>query len=153
MDIERDGQAVPAGAALLRRGAALCLLLALVLAWCLVGLNFGVDQLKLLFPGKVTRVLQAHIDFLLMSALILGFHGARVPLPRHVRWPMVIGAVTNSSLFLLLAAFPQLDAPPPPPEGLLPAAFQLFRFASIVITSWGFGAGAVTLLRSASSAR
>jgi len=62
----------------LLRGAALWLLMALVLAWCMVGLNFDVHFLKRSF-WKQTRLIQAHIDFLLMTALILGFtrHGFR----------------------------------------------------------------------------
>lgn len=136
-----------AGNVVLIRGAALWLLMALLLAWCMVGLNFGAPFLKAIFLGKQTRLLQAHIDFLLMSALILGFYAARVPLPWHVRWSMVVGAFTNSSLFLLMAIFPVLDSPTPP-EGLFPAMFKLFLFASIVVTTYGFGHGAVVVLRS-----
>lgn len=63
----------------LLRGAALWLLMALLLAWCMVGLNLGVPFLKAIFAGKQTRLIQSHIDFLLMTALILGFtrHGFR----------------------------------------------------------------------------
>jgi hypothetical protein len=104
----------PAGNVILLRGACLWLLAALVLAWCLVGLDFGVPFVKAIFPGKFTRVLQAHIDFLLMTALILGFYAAKTALPWHVRWAMVIGAFTNSSLFLLQGMFPILDSPTPP---------------------------------------
>jgi len=133
-----------AGNIVLIRGAALWILMALLLAWCMVGLNFGVSPLKIVFAGKFTRLLQAHIDFLLMSALILGFYAAKVPLPWHVRWAMVVGAFTNSSLFLLMAIFPALDSPTVPP----PAAFQVFLLASILTTSYGFGKAAVYVLRS-----
>jgi hypothetical protein len=44
------------------------------------------------FAGKQSRLLQAHIDFLLMTALILGFYAAKVPLHWTIRWSMVIGA-------------------------------------------------------------
>jgi hypothetical protein len=135
------------GNVLLIRGAVLWLLAALVLAWCMVGMNLGVSPLKLVFQGKITRLLQAHLDFLLMSALLFGFYAAKVPLPWHVRWAMVVGAFTNSSLFLLQAVFPMLDAPVPA-EGLLPAAFRLFLMTSITITSYGFGRGAVIILLS-----
>lgn len=65
----------------LLREAALWLLMALVM----VGLGLGIPFLKAICLGKQTRLLQAHIDFLLMTALILGFYAARVPL--HVgRW-------------------------------------------------------------------
>lgn len=133
-----------AGNIVLIRGAALWLLMALLLAWCMVGLNFGVEPLKAIFAGKFTRLLQAHIDFLLMTALILGIYAAKVPLPWHVRWSMVIGAFTNSSLFLLMAIFPMLDNPEVQP----PLIFQVFLLTSILITSYGFGKASVTVLRS-----
>lgn len=133
-----------AGNIVLIRGATLWLLMALLLAWCMVGLNLGVGPLKAFFAGKFTRLLQAHLDFLIMSALIFGFYAARIPLPWHVRWAMVVGAFTNSSLFLLQAIFPGLDNPAAPP----PTIFQIYLFASIVMTSYGFGKGAVIVLRS-----
>lgn len=129
------------------RGAALWLLMALLLAWCMVGLNLGLSPLQEIFAGKPARLLQAHLDFLLMSALIFGFYAARVPLPWHVRWSMVVGAFTNSSLFLLMAIFPVLDSPVPA-AGMWPAVYRLFLFVSIVITSYGFGKGALVVLRS-----
>lgn len=133
-----------AGNIVLIRGAALWLLMALLLAWCMVGLNFGVEPLKEIFAGKFTRLLQAHIDFLLMTALILGVYAAKIPLPWHVRWAMVVGAFTNSSLFLLMAIFPALDSPTTPP----PEWFKFYLFASILTTSYGFGKAAVFVLRS-----
>lgn len=136
-----------AGNVVLIRGATLWLLMALLLAWCMVGLNFGVAPLKTIFSGKFTRLLQAHIDFLLMSALILGIYAAKVPLPWHVRWAMVLGALTNSSLFLLMAIFPVLDSPVPS-TGWLPQVFQAYLLASILTTSYGFGKAAMIVFRS-----
>ena len=129
---------------MLLRGAALWLLMALLLAWCMVGLNFGVMPLKAIFAGKFTRLLQAHIDFLLMTALILGIAASRVRLPWTVRWAMVIGAFTNSSLFLLMSIFPSLDNPELPP----PMLFQVYLFASLITTSYGFGKASVLMLKS-----
>lgn len=125
-------------------GAALWLLMALVLAWCMVGLNFGIPPVKAVFAGKFTRLLQAHIDFLLMSALIFGIAASRVRLPWHVRWAMVIGAFTNSSLFLLMSIFPALDNPELPP----PMLFQIYLFASLTTTTYGFGKAAILILKS-----
>ena len=133
-----------AGNIVLIRGAALLMLMALILAWCMVGLNFGVAPLKAIFAGNFLRLLQAHIDFLLMSALILGYYAAKVPLPWHVCWAMVVGAFTNSSLFLLMAIFPILDNPKVPP----PQLFQWYLFASLITTSYGFGKGAVLIFKS-----
>lgn len=127
------------------RGAALWLLAALALAWCLVGLNLGVPFLKAAFAGKQIRLLQAHIDFLLMTALILGIYAAKAPLQWTLRWSMVLGAFTNSSLFLLQAIFPALDAPVPA-EGLFGEAFRLYLLASITMTTYGFGGAAIAIL-------
>jgi hypothetical protein len=133
-----------AGNIVLIRGAALWMLMALLLAWCMVGLNFGVESLNTIFAGKFTRLLQAHIDFLLMSALIFGYYATKVTLPWHVSWAMVVGAFTNSSLFLLMAIFPALDNPEAPP----PMLFQWYLFASLITTSYGFGKGAVIIFKS-----
>ncbi len=43
---------------------------------------------------------------------LLGFYGTRIPFAWPLRWAMVVGAFTNSSLFILQAAFPILDGPP-----------------------------------------
>lgn len=132
-----------AGNIVLIRGAALWLLAALMIAWFMVGVNADFAPLKAIFPGKPSRLLQAHLDLLLMSALIFGFYAARIPLVWHVRWAMVIGAFTNSSLFLLMAIFPSLDNPASPQE-----VFHAYMAVSLLITSYGFGKGAVIILRS-----
>jgi hypothetical protein len=129
----------------LLRWAALWLLMALLLAWCMVGLNLGVPFLKAIFAGKQTRLLQSHIDFLLMTALILGFYAARIPLHWTVRWAMVVGAFGNSSLFLLQSIFPLLDTPVPA-DGLFPTIFRLYQMGSISTTTYGFGGAAITVL-------
>lgn len=131
----------------LLRGAALWLLVALLLAFCLVGLNFGVPFLKTLFAGKPSRLVQSHIDYLLMSALIFGFYAARIPLHWSIRWAMVVGAFTNSSLFLLQAIFPVLDSPVPA-EGLLPSLFRAYLMISLPTATYGFGGAAITVLYS-----
>lgn len=128
----------------LLRGACLWLLMALLLAWCMIALGFNIPPFKLIFAGEFKRLLQAHIDFLLMTALILGIYAAKVQLPWHVSWAMVIGAFTNSSLFLLMAIFPALDTPNLAP----PLAFQVYLYASLLITSYGFGKASVLVLLS-----
>ncbi len=130
---------------ILLRGAALWIIVALVLAWCLVGLKMEAPLIMAIFAGKFTRVLQAHIDFLLMSALLLGFYGARVPLAPLISWAMVVGAFTNSSLFALMAIFPVLDGAPA--EGLGPMLFGVYLKASIVTTTFGFAGASITVLR------
>jgi len=124
--------------------------MALLLAWSLVGLYNGVAVLKSVFPGDPHRVLQAHLDFLIMSALILGFYAAKVMLPWHVRWAMVIGAFTNSSLFLMYALFPVLDPLHKTfdPSTIGAAMFNIYLYASLLMTSYGFGKSAVLIFKS-----
>ncbi|HEY7986097.1 MAG TPA: hypothetical protein VIE17_04130 [Methylophilaceae bacterium] len=139
-----------AGNVVLLRGATLWMLMALLLAWCLVGLYNKVPYLDVIFAGKVSRVLQSHLDFLIMSSLILGYYAAKVTLPWHVRWAMVIGAFTNSSLFLLEAIFPALDPTMAnqPSVGIWSQVFTTYLFASLLTTSYGFGKGAVIIFLS-----
>ena len=132
------------GNVVLLRGAALWLLVALILAWCLVGWKMGMPIVKSTFDS-FERLLQAHIDFLLMTALIFGIYAAKVPLPWHARWSIVLGAFTNSSLFLFMSVFPILESSA---GGLLSGVFKLFTLASIVVTTYGFGMGAVMIFRS-----
>lgn len=47
-----------AGNVVLIRAASLWLLMALILAWCLVFLKSDVSLFKIIFPGKFERVLQ-----------------------------------------------------------------------------------------------
>ena len=98
-----------AGNVVLLRGATLWMLVALILAWSLVFMKADAGFIHAIFKD-FERLLQAHIGFLLMSALIFGYYAARVPLPWHVRWSMVVGAFTNSNIFLLQSVFPMLDA-------------------------------------------
>jgi hypothetical protein len=133
-----------AGNMVLLRGATLWLLVALVLAWCLVFMKLEVTIIKMIFKD-FHRLLQGHIDFLLMSALILGFYAAKAPLPWHIQWSMVIGAFTNSSLFLMQSMFPVLEAPS---EGIFSMAFRIFLMLSLTITTYGFGMGAIIIFRS-----
>ena len=137
----------PPGNIILLRGACLWLLAALVLAWCMVGLFVDAPYIKSIFPGKFSRLLQGHIDFLLMTALILGIFATKTLLPWHVRWAMVIGAFTNSSLFVLMAMFPAIDSATPP-TGFFPSLYNVYLYSSLVLTSYGFGKAAVLILLS-----
>ncbi len=139
-----------AGNVVLLRGACLWMLMALILAWTLVGLYNNIEFLKVIFPGSANRVLQAHLDFLIMSALILGYYAAKITLPWHVKWAMVIGAFTNSSLFLMYALFPVLDPIHDSfkPVGVGASLFNVYLYTSLLMTSYGFGKGAVIILTS-----
>lgn len=137
----------PPGNVILLRGACMWLLVGLVLAWCLVGLAFQIPVFTAIFPGKFNRLVQGHIDFLLMTALIFGIYATRTALPWHVRWAMVIGAFTNSSLFVMMAMFPSLESQPPP-QGLIYTLHFFYLIGSLSLTSYGFGRAVATILKS-----
>ncbi len=122
-------------------------MLALILAWCLVFLKFELSLFKIIFPGEFNRVLQAHIDLLMMSALLFGFYAAKVPFPWHVRWAMVVGAFTNPSMFLMQAMFPVLDTPVSE-DSLFMILFRVYLMLSIITTTYGFGRGAIIIFLS-----
>ena len=127
---------------LLQAGMAV-LLIALALAWTLVFTRAIPIDIVTNVIADYPRLLQAHIDFLLMGALLLGFYGARVPLPKSVRGAMAIGVFTNPAGFLYLALWPEL----------ITDAFLAFSVVSFVITTYGFGMACVVILRSTVSRR
>lgn len=131
------------GNVVLLRAAALWLLVALGLAWCMVAMKLQVPFILLIF-NDFDRLLQAHLDYLLMSALLFGFYAAHVPLPWHVRWAMAVGAFTNASLFLLQSIFPSLN---PPGDDAFSLLFRAFTMLSISVTTYGFGLGALIVFR------
>ena len=142
----------------LLQAACLWILLALVLAWCLIGLAYQVEPFSAVFPGKYTRVLQAHLDLLIMSALLLGFYGSRVHLPWPSAWAMAIGGFTNSSLFLLMALFPTMDPTIEQGPHWSQGVYETYQFLSLTLTTFGFATASIwvfrgTLQRAASGAR
>lgn len=122
---------------ILLRVACISLLIALVLAWCLV---FTGELMKIRFFTELfvnrDALLSAHLDFLMMTMLLLGFHATKVPLPAHVCWPMGIGSITNPASFLLAAV------------GLFNTPVLVFIGISIILTTIGYGMAAIIVLRS-----
>ena len=136
------------GNMVLLRGAGLWLLAALLTAWCLVAINIGIPIVSALFKDYY-RLLQAHIDFLIMTALIFGIYASRVELPWHVSWTTVIGAFTNSSCFLFMSIFPTLLDPAAEnfaPDGMIPVYFKFYLYASLTMSTYGFGLSAIFIL-------
>ncbi len=138
-----------AGNLILIRGACLWLLVTLFLAWCIVAIFNDIGIVKIIFSGNYKRLVQGHIDLLIMTSLIMGLFATKVILPWHVRWAMVIGAFTNSSLFLLFAIFPSLDPASAQfiPNGTGTTSFNIYMYASLLVTSYGFGKAAVIVLK------
>src|SRR5258705_10590213 len=105
----------------------LCLLITLVLAWCLVGVRSSAFMKKL-FPNY-QNLLKAHIDYLLMTGLLmiffLLFAHFRVSPPLVVVCAMSIGSFMNPVGFIVLAVKPTLRQQPTSPFGvIMPGAFN-----------------------------
>ena len=99
-----------AGNVLLLRTASICILIGLVLAWCLTLNNMKVPFVVETFKKK-EALLSAHLDFLMMAMLLLGFYASKIPLPKFVQWPMAIGSITNPTLFLIGSVAPGMKSP------------------------------------------
>ncbi len=127
-----------AGNVILLRVACISLLIALVLAWCLVATH----AIKLPFALEIfkepDKLLSAHLDFLMMTMLLLGFYAAKVPLPAYVLWPMAIGSIGNPSAFLIEAVLPGVEHP----------LIGLFVMTTITLTTFGYGMASIKLFRS-----
>jgi len=123
---------------ILLRTATITLLIALVLAWCLVlGKGYKLAPVVAVFSNN-DKLLSSHLDFLMMTMLLLGFYNTRIPLPAFVIWPMAIGSITNPTVFLIQSMGPQSYL----------SEFRMFVLASISITTAGYAMGAIHLLRS-----
>jgi hypothetical protein len=126
-----------AGNVILLRVACITLLIALVLAWCLVftipmKIPFFLNIFK-----NTDKLLSAHLDFLMMTMLLLGFYASKISLPKYVLWPMAIGSICNPTAFILNSIFPKSDAP----------LIGIFIFTTITLTTIGYGMAAIKVFR------
>ncbi|MDX8340428.1 hypothetical protein SLH46_14595 [Draconibacterium sp. IB214405] len=135
---------------LLFRAVGLYIIFGLLLAWCLVGKYSALPWVEKILPGNPHRILQGHLDFLLMSALILGASATRVRLSWHIRWSMVIGAFTNSSSVIVFAMFPSADPGSEAYISGLPVnnMISFLMRISFIITTYGFGGAAICIFLS-----
>ena len=115
----------------------LCMMLALVLAWCLAGVRSS-RLVKRCFPNP-QYLLKAHLDFLMMTGLLfiffLLFEHLRLTPPRAIVVAMSLGSVGNPSGFLALAVRPDLPQRPATPFGAL-------MVLSFTATTIGYGGAA-----------
>ena len=123
----------------------LCLMLALALAWCLVGVR-SAAALKTLFPSY-QNLLKAHIDYLMMTGLLmilflLCAHFAVAP-PPLVVMAMCIGSMMNPVGFIALAMKPDLRQHPASPFGLVMAASFTLTTIGYAGAAWSVGAAAL----------
>lgn len=126
-----------AGNVLLLRTAGITLLLALVLAWMLtftkaLKIPFFIELIK-----NYDMLLSAHLDFLMMTMLLLGFYASKITLPKTVQWPMAIGSISNPGLFLIGSIFGQIHHP----------VMMTFILLSVSLTTFGYGLAAINIIR------
>jgi hypothetical protein len=126
-----------AGPGVLAVVGSVCLLLALVLAWCLAGVRSS-QFMKRCFPNY-QYLLKAHLDFLMMTGLLfvffLLFEHLRLTPPTAIVVAMSLGSVGNPSGFLALAVRPELPQKPATPFGAL-------MMLSFTATTVGYGGAA-----------
>lgn len=124
----------------------LSLTITLGLAWCLAGMRYMEwGFLKKLFPNY-QYLLKAHIDYLLMTGLLLLFfllfdHFRLSPSPM-ILIAMIIGSLLNPFGFLVLAIKPTLRQHPSTPFGAIMAG-------SFVLTTVGYVGAAWSVARAA----
>lgn len=132
---------------LLVLAGSLCMIFALVLAWCLVGVRSS-SFMKSIFPSY-QYLLKAHIDYLMMSGLLIGFfllfaHFHLLP-SRVIVAPMILGSLINPVGFLVLAVKPKTNQQPASPFGLMMAC-------SFTLTTVGYAGAAWSVARAAGRA-
>lgn len=121
-----------------------CLTFTLFLAWCLVGVRVSA-RMKKIFPNY-QYLLKAHIDYLLMTGLLMLFfllfaHFRVTPSPIVVL-AMCIGSVMNPAGFLALAIKPDLRQDPTSPFGMV-------MTASFTMTTIGYAGAAWSVAHAA----
>ena len=120
----------------------LCLTLALILAWCLVGVR-TTGFMKRWFPSY-QYLLKAHIDYLMMTGLLfiffLLFTHFRLTPPPLIVVAMSVGSLVNPAAFLALAIKPDLPQRPA-------SVFGATVSCGFVVTTIGYGGAAWAIAR------
>ena len=122
-----------------------CLTFTLFLAWCLVGVRVSA-RVKMLFPNY-QYLLKAHIDYLLMTGLLMLFfllfaHFRVTPSPIVVL-AMCIGSVMNPAGFLALAIKPNLRQDPASPFGVIMTGSFTMTTIGYAGAAWSVACAAV----------
>lgn len=125
----------------------LCLTITLVLAWCLVGVRSSAFMKKV-FPGY-QQLLKAHMDYLLMTGLLMMFYllfaNLRVSVSPAILGAMCIGSLMNPVGFLALAIKPGIRQEPT-------SVFGAVMSGSFTLTTIGYIGAAWSVARAAAQA-
>jgi len=119
-----------------------------VLAWCLVGVRSS-SLVRKLFPS-VPNLLKAHIDYLLMTGLLMIFYllfaHFRLSVSPVILVAMSVGSLMNPVGFLVLAIKPDTKQIPASPFGAIMAT-------SFTLTTIGYAGAAWSVAQAAVLAR
>ena len=126
----------------------ICLTITLVLAWCLVGVRSS-SLVRKLFPS-VPNLLKAHIDYLLMTGLLMMFYllfaHFRLSVSPVILVALSVGSLMNPVGFLVLAIKPDTKQIPASPFGAIMAT-------SFTLTTIGYAGAAWSVAQAAVLAR
>jgi hypothetical protein len=122
-----------------------CLTIALVLAWCLVGVRSS-TFMKKVFPSY-QQLLKSHIDFLLMTGLLMIFYllfaHFRVSVSPGILAAMCVGSICNPVGFLVLAIKPDTRQQPASVFGAIMACSFTLTTVGYIGAAWSIARAAV----------
>lgn len=134
--------------AVLAAVGSLCLAIALLLAWCLVGVRSSA-LMKKVFPNY-QQLLKAHIDYLLMTGLLmifcLLFAHFRVSASPVILAAMSVGSLMNPVGFLVLAVKPGTRQHPTSPFGIVMTISFTCTTIGYAGAAWSVGRAAILAL-------
>ena len=123
----------------------LCMLIALILAWCLVGIR-STAFMKKVFPNY-QYLLKAHIDYLMMTGLLmiffLLFSHFQVAPPSLVVVAMCAGSFMNPIGFIALAIKPDVSQKPTSPFGMVMSVSFTLTTIGYAGAAWAVGQAAL----------
>ena len=123
----------------------LCLTITLMLAWCLVGVRSS-TFMKKVFPSY-QQLLKAHMDYLLMSGLLMIFYllfaHFRFSVSPVILLSMSLGSLMNPVGFLALAIKPDIRQHPTSPFGSLMAGSFTLTTIGYVGAAWSVAHAAI----------
>jgi hypothetical protein len=126
----------------------LCLLITLVLAWCLAGVRSSAFMKKL-FPNY-QNLLKAHLDYLMMTGLLmiffLLFEHFRVSPSPLVVFAMCVGSFMNPVGFIALAIRPGLRQHPTSPFGVVMTGSFSLTTIGYAAAAWSIGHAALSAI-------
>lgn len=116
--------------AILLIGATILIVAALLTAWLMTFARwFPVQGIDGGFLKDYNTMIRAHIDYVLMALFCLGFYAIKVPLATTACWLVVIGGITNPTIFVIAAFDPQFW------EKTL---WKIYALTSFLIATTGF---------------